>query len=458
MTKTRNMSFSTGVKMQVLHEDGCSYCQIATRCGSRALFNRQRAQHWIIQQINAPCHVTRASKTWMNEHGVQLLDWTAESPDTSSKENLWHILKAAVSERGFLREMTALFYFVGRQRLKGARTSNVVRREKILIPKLSGASYQERVLCTSPRNTKPRRVREGQDMRKNKLEKGRELSRSPEQELEYVVQGLIPYIQQQVLFKEPSTLSDVKRIALLVESMTPTVTECSLALVRSASECTSALLIMKITIRKLSDVKYLSFITTHFLQSNVQKPGHVVATKGVRQVGKITSRELGATVTFMWNENRRELHTTDIHISPVKNAIGANGWCTTTISQPRTRKTKSATILTSSPFKPHLESRQEGKGKSTGKGKWKHPAKKRVAHAKKSKKVDESSDEEEWPCLVCEPFIQPVMMQIPKPKAAQNEPVPLGAMLTKGAGRDNLPPVARALALHEFKMASHVKT
>ncbi|KAK2150685.1 hypothetical protein LSH36_395g01038 [Paralvinella palmiformis] len=31
-------------------------------------------------------------------------------------------------------------------------------------------------------------------------------------------------------------------------------------------------------------------------------------------------------------------------------------------------------------------------------------------------------------------------------------------MLTKGAVRDNLPPVARALALHEFKMASHVKT
>ncbi|KAK2160056.1 hypothetical protein LSH36_141g07030 [Paralvinella palmiformis] len=43
------------------------------------------------------------------------------------------------------------------------------------------------------------------------------------------------------------------------------------------------------------------------------------------------------------------------------------------------------------------------------------------------------------------------------PKAAQNEPAPLGAILTKGAVRDNLPPVARALALHEFKMASHVK-
>ncbi|KAK2139572.1 hypothetical protein LSH36_1715g00004 [Paralvinella palmiformis] len=44
-----------------------------------------------------------------------------------------------------------------------------------------------------------------------------------------------------------------------------------------------------------------------------------------------------------------------------------------------------------------------------------------------------------------------------KPKAAQNEPVPLGTTLTKGAIRDNLPPVARALVLHEFKMESHIK-
>ena len=43
-------------------------------------------------------------------------------------------------------------------------------------------------------------------------------------------------------------------------------------------------------------------------------------------------------------------------------------------------------------------------------------------------------------------------------KAAQNEPVPLGAMLTKGAVRDNLPPVARVAALLEFIMAPHVET
>ena len=50
-----------------------------------------------------------------------------------------------------------------------------------------------------------------------------------------------------------------------------------------------------------------------------------------------------------------------------------------------------------------------------------------------------------------------ILFLLLQPKAVQNEPVPLGAMLTKGAVRDNLPPVARALALHEFKMAFMLK-
>ena len=51
-----------------------------------------------------------------------------------------------------------------------------------------------------------------------------------------------------------------------------------------------------------------------------------------------------------------------------------------------------------------------------------------------------------------------ILFLLLQPKVAYNEPVPLGAMLTKAAVRDNLPPVARAMALHEFKMAPHVKT
>ena len=50
-----------------------------------------------------------------------------------------------------------------------------------------------------------------------------------------------------------------------------------------------------------------------------------------------------------------------------------------------------------------------------------------------------------------------ILFLLLQPKAAPNKRAPLSAMLTKGAVRDNLPPVARALALHEFKMAPMLK-
>ncbi|KAK2144118.1 hypothetical protein LSH36_784g01041 [Paralvinella palmiformis] len=68
---------------------------------------------------------------------------------------------------------------------------------------------------------------------------------------------------------------------------------------------------------------------------------------------------------------------------------------------------------------------------------------------------NEGSEVEQGLCSVNSQWQQTMRTS---PKAVQNEPVSLGVTLTKGAVRDNLPPVARALALHEFKMASHVKT
>ena len=53
------------------------YCQILKHHmlpPARALFNRRCAQHWIFQQDNVLCHTARVSKTWLNKHGVQLLD------------------------------------------------------------------------------------------------------------------------------------------------------------------------------------------------------------------------------------------------------------------------------------------------------------------------------------------------------------------------------------------------
>ena len=52
--------------------------------------------------------------------------------------------------------------------------------------------------------------------------------------------------------------------------------------------------------------------------SNVQKPGPVVATKGVRQVGKMTSGERGATVTVICGMNAAGNYTPPMFIFPRK--------------------------------------------------------------------------------------------------------------------------------------------
>ncbi len=47
---------------------------------------------FIFQQDLAPAHTARSTKRWLNEHGVGVLDWPANSPDLNI-ENLWSIVK-----------------------------------------------------------------------------------------------------------------------------------------------------------------------------------------------------------------------------------------------------------------------------------------------------------------------------------------------------------------------------
>ncbi len=47
---------------------------------------------FIFQQDLAPAHTAKSTKSWLNEHGVGVLDWPANSPDLNI-ENLWRIVE-----------------------------------------------------------------------------------------------------------------------------------------------------------------------------------------------------------------------------------------------------------------------------------------------------------------------------------------------------------------------------
>ncbi len=43
---------------------------------------------FIFQQDLAPAHTAKSTTSWLNDHGVVVLDWPAKSPDLNPRENL----------------------------------------------------------------------------------------------------------------------------------------------------------------------------------------------------------------------------------------------------------------------------------------------------------------------------------------------------------------------------------
>ncbi len=48
---------------------------------------------FIFQQDLAPAHTAKSTKSWLNDHGVDVLDWPANLPDLNPIEILWGIVK-----------------------------------------------------------------------------------------------------------------------------------------------------------------------------------------------------------------------------------------------------------------------------------------------------------------------------------------------------------------------------
>ena len=54
---------------------------------------------YVFQQDSAPAHTSQLALDYLDEHGIDYLDWPSSSPDLSPIENICHILKQRLGQK-----------------------------------------------------------------------------------------------------------------------------------------------------------------------------------------------------------------------------------------------------------------------------------------------------------------------------------------------------------------------